>query len=406
MTNFRPYYLGLCAIAKNETPYLREWVAYHYLIGFERIIVYDNESTVPVGETLADLHALGMVETYTIQGQAMQLVAYNHCLREHGHEFEWLAFLDLDEFLHLKQCNDVRMMLSAYEDFAGLVLNNRSYSPAGYLGRPAGLVIDLYREALGYSIYVKSIVRPCHVAMIRTPHHCDYADGRYAVNTDRLPACGGYAPVASDVAQINHYSMRSQQDYEAKIRRGDAIYEGYNPRSLDKFYKQAMRKGERDDGMQRHIARVAGILEGRDTTPYYTIDSAALRSEPFPRALSRLAQALETGPHGLARLIFGLSHMRFAEKASYLTLGIRACLACGDFERARSVALELIALSQTTESYRELLSVCLAAERREEATMLAQFLVNCAHYATDSVFLEAVQQEAAIHGIHVWLFDG
>jgi hypothetical protein len=30
------YYLGLCAIAKDETPFLKEWVGYHQYIGFEK----------------------------------------------------------------------------------------------------------------------------------------------------------------------------------------------------------------------------------------------------------------------------------------------------------------------------------------------------------------------------------
>jgi len=34
----------LVAICRNERRFLIEWVAYHRLIGFERIIIYDNET--------------------------------------------------------------------------------------------------------------------------------------------------------------------------------------------------------------------------------------------------------------------------------------------------------------------------------------------------------------------------
>lgn len=399
MPAVRPYYLGLCAIAKDETPYLREWVAYHHLIGFERIIIYDNESAVPVRDTVADLHAAGLVETYTIQGKAMQLVAYNHCLREHGPECEWLAFLDLDEFLHLKTCDDARTLLGDYEDHGGLVLSVRSFGSSGYLGRPAGLVLDRYREALGVSINVKSIVRPRHVSLIMTPHHCRYNQGWHAVTTDGIPAYGGYAPVTTDVACINHYSVRSQQDYEEKIRRGDAIYENYNPRSLEVFYAQARRVGQRDDGMQQRLSRLTAILDHPQAAPYHAVDSAELRSEPFPAALARLAQALESGNPALARLAFGLSYARFAHKPSYLTLGVRACLACGDISRARKVAADLIALAPVFSSYRELFSVCLAAGDRRQAERMAGFLFHCAHYARDTEAEEAVCQDCAAHGI-------
>ena len=37
--------LAIVAIAKNESDYIREWVAYHKVIGVERIYLYDNDST-------------------------------------------------------------------------------------------------------------------------------------------------------------------------------------------------------------------------------------------------------------------------------------------------------------------------------------------------------------------------
>jgi hypothetical protein len=35
----------LCSLMKNEGPYILEWVAYHKNLGFDRIVIYDNEST-------------------------------------------------------------------------------------------------------------------------------------------------------------------------------------------------------------------------------------------------------------------------------------------------------------------------------------------------------------------------
>jgi len=38
---------SLCAIVKNEARYLLEWVLYHRLIGFDGIVIYESDSTVP-----------------------------------------------------------------------------------------------------------------------------------------------------------------------------------------------------------------------------------------------------------------------------------------------------------------------------------------------------------------------
>src|SRR5438132_9854743 len=37
--------LSICAIYQDEAPYLREWVAFHRLIGVEHFFLYDHEST-------------------------------------------------------------------------------------------------------------------------------------------------------------------------------------------------------------------------------------------------------------------------------------------------------------------------------------------------------------------------
>lgn len=36
--------LGVCAIFKQETRRLREWLEYHMLVGVERFWLYDNDS--------------------------------------------------------------------------------------------------------------------------------------------------------------------------------------------------------------------------------------------------------------------------------------------------------------------------------------------------------------------------
>lgn len=39
------FYCSICAIFKNEGTYLREWIEYHLMIGFDHIFLYNNFST-------------------------------------------------------------------------------------------------------------------------------------------------------------------------------------------------------------------------------------------------------------------------------------------------------------------------------------------------------------------------
>lgn len=44
------------AIFKNEGPYISEWVAYHKILGFDKIYIVDNISDDGSSEILAKLH--------------------------------------------------------------------------------------------------------------------------------------------------------------------------------------------------------------------------------------------------------------------------------------------------------------------------------------------------------------
>ena len=44
--------LAIVAIAKNESDYIREWVAFHKAVGVDNIILFDNDSTDDTVEVL------------------------------------------------------------------------------------------------------------------------------------------------------------------------------------------------------------------------------------------------------------------------------------------------------------------------------------------------------------------
>lgn len=56
------YYLAICAISKDEGPYLKEWVEWHLKQGVEKFYIYDNESTDCTKEILAPYIDNGIVE--------------------------------------------------------------------------------------------------------------------------------------------------------------------------------------------------------------------------------------------------------------------------------------------------------------------------------------------------------
>ncbi len=56
-------------------------------------------------------------------GPARQLAAYAHCLEAYGPDTCWLGFIDVDEFLLPYGTDDLRELLTDYEDAAALGVN-------------------------------------------------------------------------------------------------------------------------------------------------------------------------------------------------------------------------------------------------------------------------------------------
>ena len=92
---------SLCAIAKNEVPYIEEWVEYHLALGFAHIYIYDNED---VSTLSAIFKENASVTVRHFPGRTAQYLAYNHFLQSaESHQHYWSGFLDIDEFIVLKK---------------------------------------------------------------------------------------------------------------------------------------------------------------------------------------------------------------------------------------------------------------------------------------------------------------
>jgi tetratricopeptide (TPR) repeat protein len=222
--------LSLCLICKNENDYLQEWLDYHILVGVERFYIYDNESGIPVRQTLAEYIEKGWVVVIEISGHPVQMEAYDHCITCFGKSSQWIGFIDTDEFLVPKNSLDIKEVLFAYEHYGGLAVNSFFFGSNGHQKRPIAGQLVGYQERTG-PIYaendlVKSIVRPEAVQFSHTPHDFFYKQGWYAVNEEGKFVDNQRHPHRSAVIQLNHYYCRSEEEILQKLSRGRGAKSG------------------------------------------------------------------------------------------------------------------------------------------------------------------------------------
>ncbi|NJO79378.1 MAG: glycosyltransferase family 92 protein [Cyanobacteria bacterium RM1_2_2] len=84
---------------KYEAPYLLEWLEFHKLVGVQKFYLYDNGDGIDTIGILYPYFESGEVILHDWPVAPGQLPAYKHCLQTYSQDSEWIAFIDLDEFL-------------------------------------------------------------------------------------------------------------------------------------------------------------------------------------------------------------------------------------------------------------------------------------------------------------------
>lgn len=220
-------YLSVCAIAKDEGPYFVEWLDWHISQGVDRFYIYDNDSSDGTRQLLQPYIDRGTVVYQYWPGHRRQIAAYDDCIERHRLTTRWLAFIDLDEFIVPQQDASIPAFLRRFEDFPAVEVNWLVYGSGGAKTKEPGTMMQRFRRHSQpdhiLNRHVKSIVDPrrvyvmtgCHEAARITGYAADSHGNAIHQNfRERTPQ--------QDVIRVNHYAVRSFQEFREKQLRGRA----------------------------------------------------------------------------------------------------------------------------------------------------------------------------------------
>lgn len=232
--------VSVCAIAKMENLYIREFVEYYKSLGFHKIYLYDNNDIngEKFDDVISDYINDGFVDVTEYRGlDSCQLKAYQDCYDRHNGELDWLLYCDIDEFLCLNGYNNICDFLSQdkFNGFDMIHINWKTYDDndlVSYEDKPVMQRFTRVKEPLNFrknynfpeNYHVKSIIRGGRVVeWDRTPHtpsnpmKCCNANGVSCISI--LPLL----PYNYDSAWINHYPMKTIDEFiRIKSKRGFA----------------------------------------------------------------------------------------------------------------------------------------------------------------------------------------
>jgi hypothetical protein len=219
---------GACitAIIKNEATYIEEWLCYHRALGVDHFFIFDNNSEDNIDQVLKPYltHGIATLIRWPLLGG--QIDAYNYALHFFGQATEWMAYIDLDEFIVLKDSDSLPAFLSGLEGADQVLMPWRSIGFSGHRKRPAGLVIENYIQAQdippdGFArLHVKGIVR-CAAAKRVTAHYTiTHSQATVDGLNRRVPEDFALQKPTYERIQLNHYYTKSYEEFEAKLARG------------------------------------------------------------------------------------------------------------------------------------------------------------------------------------------
>lgn len=283
----------LIATVKNEGPFLIEWVAWHRLIGFDDIIVAQNDSDDLTTEILLCLQSIGAIHFIENSDARGALVPTNHQGRAYyratAHPVyaaaDWAMTLDGDEFVAITtgtgQVKDLIKELGADADqihihwssigsggltaFEDVLVTTRftQTDERGKIERFSNLFKTLYRTA---AFNQAGVHRP-HPANL-DPERAVTASGTRIAREDMSPS-GSKDPGGQKFARVFHYRIRDAESFVLAKTRGRPSQNSGIEETFG-YWSQSDARARTDDFMASQsdriiaeIARLDALSEGR-----------------------------------------------------------------------------------------------------------------------------------------------
>ena len=295
------YDLAVVAIMKNEAPYVKEWLDYHLLAGVDHFYIYDNESPDGLREVLQPYIDAGIVTYKFYPGKARQYEAYNEAVQNFKFYCRYMAFIDTDEFIFPQNNRSivevVDEILAGKANAAALVVNWHLYGwnfqekadlSRGVMERLTRRAKTEYADVMpnsglyGGNAHVKTIADPRKIKFLCNPHYAIYFEGFGAVNSngEPVPLFSSYPPRADKII-VNHYSVKSREEYAQKIGRGTADSKR-TTYTMQGFERNGLEDEIFDDSILTYRAARIKITGGVAGLPDYHRISNALVQNIFP----------------------------------------------------------------------------------------------------------------------------
>lgn len=248
------YRISICGIFKNEYRFLKEWIEYHIMIGVDHFYMYNNNSEDDYLSVLQPYIDNGYVTLVQWTKEHAQMEAYQDCLGKFKDETQWLAWLDIDEFIVPRYASNINEWIKDYEKYPSILIYWKMFGTSGMMKHDfKRLTIEQYvvcHEGFS-SLKGKCIFNTDYEIALwnEMTHHCTCVYKKICgvkmrinpVNQFYKFVVGGIHGIFENNVgkasiQINHYWSKAWDIYDEKRQRTDVFFAQNPKKNLDYFY--------------------------------------------------------------------------------------------------------------------------------------------------------------------------
>ena len=114
--------VGLCICVKDESD-INEFIAHYITLGFDKVFIYDNMSSPKIINILNK----NLKQYVNIKDDLVTIPNQHNCYTEclnQNKDYDWLFFCDADEFLYLKNIDNIKDYLKNVPEIYSAVFIN------------------------------------------------------------------------------------------------------------------------------------------------------------------------------------------------------------------------------------------------------------------------------------------
>lgn len=211
---------------KDEAHDIIAWLSWHISLGFDRIFVYDDQSsdgTFDIAKSCAEIYGVEVFRTSAIPGSYhdRKQNSYFDAIGKARGRYDWITMLDSDEYVSIDGSDDINAFLGNFsETDTAIALNWCIYGSSEKIlkDRVPTYQAFTYRSKADFedNTLVKSFVRPEAVdPAVKSSHRFGLSYGNYVDALGRPVEWTSEETkaVVWEKARINHYICRSREHF-------------------------------------------------------------------------------------------------------------------------------------------------------------------------------------------------